>query len=280
MLESEDMVQKDQHIMIDEKVINRMIALADIKRGDIILEIGAGSGMLTKALVKKGANIIAVEVDKRFKEELEGIKAENLKLIFANALEVIDSLKFNKIIANIPYSICEPLINKLFRKNFEIVVLTVPENFYKILSAKPQDRFYSLLTIKANSFFKISFAFKVDKNTFIPPPKTESVIITLSCLSKEDYEKAFEKFILREIFLQRKKKLKNALMEAIINMQKQIFSRPFTKNMARKMIREMAFNTSLLEKRSENLTFNEVIEIIEKLRILRVEETLQPLHQQ
>ena len=255
---------KDQHFLTNPEIIRKIISLSDIKPKDRVLEIGAGVRTLTERLAKTKAKIIAVEMDKSFKKVLKKLNFENLKIIYENVLEVIDGISFNKVVSNTPYSICEPLLNKLFGKDFSLATLSIPEKFYRRISSKPGEKNYSLLTLKTNAFFKVLFKFRISKDDFSPRPRTETVVVLLKPLSKKDYEKDPKRFILKEIFLQAEKKLKNSLMEAIINLNKTILSKPYTKNMAREAINKMGVDRELLEKRAKEMELKDFEKLKEK----------------
>jgi len=258
---------RDQHFMTNRKTVERIVDLAGITRKDVILEIGAGTGILTEQLARKKARIIAVELDRRFSKTLGRLHYENLEIIYANALDVIDEIEFDKIVSNIPYSICEPLIGKLLRRSFDLAVMSVPENFYSIISSEPGEKNYSLLSLKAACFFSIESKLKIPAGDFFPPPRTDSVAILLRPLPKNDYEKDPEKFVFREIFLQSEKKLKNALMEALINLNKKILAKNFTKKLALGAIGGMEIDERLLEKGAEEMRLEDFTELGERLRI-------------
>jgi 16S rRNA (adenine1518-N6/adenine1519-N6)-dimethyltransferase len=259
-------LSQDQHFMTNEKTVEKIVSAARLEKQDKVLEIGAGTGILTKMLAKKGAKIIAIEIDRSFRKMLGKIDSGNVEIIYGNALDVIDNIAFNKVVSNMPYSICEPLVSKLMKRDFSLAVLSVPEGFYKTITSKPGEKNYSLLTLKVNSFFTVSLKMKIKKEDFAPPPKTESVVVAIKPLSKKAYAKRPDKFILRELFLQRTKRLKNALMEGIINLNKKIFFKDFTKNMAREVIARMGMERGLLEKESGQLTLKDLEKIGEKIR--------------
>jgi 16S rRNA (adenine1518-N6/adenine1519-N6)-dimethyltransferase len=250
-------VSKDQHFMENKKIIDRMVSLGSLKPGDSVLEIGPGTGILTKRIVGKGAKVTAVEKDRRFERILkkEFGKERNLELIFENALNVIEGMKFNKVISNLPYSICEPLINRLAGMSFEKAVLSIPEGFACILLAKPEEKGYSRLSLKS----------QIPRNAFRPEPKTESVVVVIKPLSRKDYKSYPEKFILKEIFLQDKKKLKNALMEGIINLNKRILGKNFTKNRARERIKKMDLDKRILEKKVSEMSVSDLEKVLKKI---------------
>lgn len=253
---------KDQHFLTNPSTIKKMVRLSNPKPTDKILEVGAGAGTLTQHLARTRAKIIAVEVDRKLKKALDELDFKNLRVIYANVLEIIDKLSFNKIVSNTPYSICEPLLNKLVRRKFDLAVMSIPERFYKRISSNPGDDRYSILTIKANSFFLVDFKFRIPKEDFSPEPRTETVVVVLKPLKTKDYRKDPWRYLTREILLQESKKLKNSLMEALINLNKNVLGKPFTKNMAREIISKSDLGKELLSRKSKDLNAKD----FEKLR--------------
>src|SRR3990167_7835959 len=103
----------DQFFLTDDAILDEEVALASLKKGDTVLEVGPGIGNLTIRLSKK-SHVLAVEKDYSFMNVLKGI--QNCQAVFADALEFLESLRskqqkpvFNKIVSNIPYSISQPL---------------------------------------------------------------------------------------------------------------------------------------------------------------------------
>ena len=256
---------KDQHFLTNPKTIKRIVALSKPKSRDRILEVGAGIGTLTKKLAETKAKVTAVEMDKKLRKSLDKLTYPNLKILYENVLDVIDSISFNKAVSNTPYSICEPLINKLLRKDFEIAVLSVPEKFYMRISSRPGEKYYSILTLKTKSSFKIDLKFRIPRKDFSPEPRTETVVITLKPLSAKDYKKDPGKFILKEVFLREKMKLKNSLMESLITFNKNILGKNFTKNMARDVIDKTGLDNELLGKKTKEMKLNDFKKLEEKL---------------
>ncbi len=238
---------KDQPYMTNPETVKRIVELACLKENDVVLEIGAGSGILTERLAAEKARVIAVEVDRRFASTLGRLRQHNLEIVYANALDVMDGIGFNKIVSNIPYSICEPLLGKLARREFELAVLSVPENFASILAAKPGAKKYSILSLRAACFFSIEEKFRIPAADFDPVPDTGSVAVVMKPLSRDEYGREPWKFVGREIFLQKKRKLRNALTEALINLDKRIFGRNSTKRLAREAIGKMRLGRKPLD---------------------------------
>jgi len=201
--------QTGQHYMIDKKLIRFIVDSSELKKNDLVLEIGYGHGALTRELIKD-ANVIAVDIEKR---EL-GISSDRLKLIEGNILELFDELsadyRFNKIVANIPYNISEPLFVKLFKKDFELCVLTIGENFAKILEGKD-----TRLGILADKLFVINRLCKAPKKSFKPQPKVASTVISLTKIPSDMLSQVGK--IYRDLLFLDDKKLKNALEKIIDN---------------------------------------------------------------
>lgn len=257
---------RDQHLMTNPDTADKIVAAANLKHCDYVLEIGAGSGLLTVRLARKGARILAIEMDRRFATTLGKIEAANVEIIYANAIDMIEKIKFNKVVSNIPYAICEPLISRLMKKDFELAVLSVPESFYKILVSKPGDKTHSILSLKAQSFFSTELLFGIEKSDFSPEPKTESVAISIRPLLKSDYAKNPNAFVFRELFLQKTKKLGNALAEALINTGRMFSGEQLTKRTAKAKIKEMDLG-KLLQKKVEEMQLDDFLAVEKKLTI-------------
>ena len=191
----------DQHFMINQNLLDRIIDYAELSKQDIILEIGPGKGALTELLIKK-AFVYAVEIDREMiqilNQKFNKIKNKNkIRIILGNALKIIKKLNFNKIVANIPYTISEPLLKQILIKHPEIVVLTVGEKFIDHL--------------KNNELFNIVYNLEikelVDKKDFFPVPKTNSMIVKFE-LKKDKMALFFQ-----DLLKQYDKKIKNALQK-------------------------------------------------------------------
>lgn len=200
----------DQFFLNDEKVIGLLAETLDIKKKDVILEIGAGSGIVTKELLKKSGKIIAVEIDKTFAKDLRQLKG-NIQLVFADALSVLkskkpDRLKFNKIVGSLPSSIIEPLMNILIKTDFELAVFLVPLKFaYKLIK---QPIFVD--------YFDTVIEMRVHRKSFYPVPRTNWALIKM--IKKPDPLKTGEKtrFLRQYVYDHPKAKTENALVDGLI----------------------------------------------------------------
>ncbi len=221
----------DQHFMIDNSLIKRIIGYSELKEKDVVLEIGPGKGVLTDKILEQ-ARVIAVELDKDLYYELKDKYKENsnIRLINSNALKEILKWDFNKIVSNIPYSISEPLIIKILIKQPEIVVITTGINFKTYLEAN------KLL----NMLYEYEIKEEVPKKSFYPSPNTESIVVKLKLKHTK------ESGLFKELLVQYDKKLKNALIN--------IFNGKFTKNQVRDKISSFkSKNKSILNMPDEEI---------------------------
>lgn len=242
----------DQHFVIDEDVLLRVLELADIGEDETILEIGAGTGNLTELLAERAKKVYSIEIDPELREELEKALSEspNVKIIWGNALE-IEWPKFDKLVSNIPYSISEPLIQKLIFCNFKVAVLLVPKHFSTILLGKKPTK----LTITSKVLFSVKPDIEVYPESFDPPPSVGSKLIILRPREPETLAEA----VLQEFFRQRDKIAKNALREALIR-ARDMQGRKMTKNEARKAIEKLEGGANL-ELRVFSLGLEDILKI-------------------
>lgn len=231
-----------QHFMTDETMLKTMVENADLSKNDVVLEIGFGKGSLTKMIAEK-CNVIAIDVDESFK-----IDIKNVKVVYGNILEEIEKLKFSKIISNIPYSISEPLFKKLFKIDFDLCILTIGENFYKILEDEK-----SKLGIISNALFKIEKISDVNKKSFFPIPKVNSVLIKITPRPEKDK-------IISELIKQDDKKVKNALENIIVKSGKSKYD-------AVKIVKNLGIN-EIVNKKLWQLTNEEFLEVYTKIKRL------------
>ncbi|PIU34684.1 hypothetical protein COT03_01965 [Candidatus Shapirobacteria bacterium CG07_land_8_20_14_0_80_39_18] len=200
----------DQFFLKDEEIIKLLVETASFKKSDAVLEIGAGSGVITRELVKKSSKVIAVEIDKTFAKDLKQIPG-NIQLIFADALGVLknkktDRLKFNKIVGSLPSSIIEPLVNILVKTDFETAVFLVPLKFsYKLIK---QPIFVD--------YFDTVIVMKVPRKSFYPTPKANWALVKM--IKKPDPLKTGERarFLRQYIYSHPKAKTENALTEGLV----------------------------------------------------------------
>ncbi|MSR86224.1 methyltransferase domain-containing protein [Candidatus Woesearchaeota archaeon] len=233
----------DQHFMIDEELLQRIVTAASLKKEDSILEIGPGTGNLTKLLIGKGKILTVIEKDKELLQKLkEELKQEkNITFIQADATQQ-KLPEFTKCVSNLPYTICEPLLWIFTRYEFETLVLVVPDKFTDLLQGYVPSRLHLLM----ETFYNIEYLERIPKQAFDPQPKVESALIKIA-------RKNTPAKFLKSFLSQYDKKTKNALKEILMKMGK-------TKSEA---LQEISFSLrpALQEKNIINLTLKEIEEI-------------------
>lgn len=209
-----------QNFLTSKKIVDDIVAAADLKPDDVVLEVGPGKGILTEALLKavpqaaKGESrqgrgkVIAVEKDKRLveflKEKFHGTLLSDSKKVFHRGygnLEIIndDILKFDftryasqvpyyKIVANIPYYITSHFLRKFLESDFQpskMVLMVQKEVAERILA---RDKKESILSISIKAYGQPKIIKKVPARYFSPKPKVDSAILLIDNISKDFFK--------------------------------------------------------------------------------------------
>ncbi|MDP3792905.1 MAG: 16S rRNA (adenine(1518)-N(6)/adenine(1519)-N(6))-dimethyltransferase RsmA [bacterium] len=177
-----------QNWLINPRILDKIISAAEIDKNDTILEVGPGTGNLTKKLAEKAGRVLAIEKDHRLipvlKETFENYP--NIEIIEADVLDtkmpfVIQraSLYNYKIVANIPYYITSNLLRKIFEvwPTPKLIVLTIQKEVAQRIIAKPPHM--NLLAFSIQYYADPEIVGYVSKNNFRPVPKVDSAIIRL-----------------------------------------------------------------------------------------------------
>lgn len=212
-----------QNFLKDENVLNKIIKEANIPNDTLVIEIGAGIGALTEKLQAVASNVLSYEIDLELKDTLlEKFSNSNVKFIFDDFLnrDIKEDIKDyeNKniyVVANIPYYITTPIIEKIIASGIDIskIILMVQKEVGERFSAIPGNKNYGSISVFLNYFYDIKELFVVSKNCFIPKPNVDSVVISLEKkidkLKVKDEEKFFK--LIRDSFQYKRKNLKNNL---------------------------------------------------------------------
>ncbi len=191
-----------QHFLVDEAVLERILSAAELSPGDIVVEIGPGLGILTEGLARRGAKVIAVELDAKLVALLKKRLAAfpDVKIVHADILEVTPAqlLKDNlpaselargyKVIANLPYYITSPILSHFLEaqpRPSEMVVMVQKEVGEAITAALGKMR---LLSVRTQFYSKPAIISYVPAASFYPPPKVDSVILRLDVYSQPPVE--------------------------------------------------------------------------------------------
>jgi 16S rRNA (adenine1518-N6/adenine1519-N6)-dimethyltransferase len=262
MSESGKIPELDQHFMTDQALIKKIVSLAGIRKGETVLEIGLGRGTVTREIARRSVHVLAVEIDPNMGPFLKSASMEkNVEVKLQNALDFLDTQKpkFDRIVSNTPYSICEALVRRLPHFRFKKGVFTFPKSFAYTLVAKPGDEKRSHLSFLTQEFFDVKIAMDIPKEAFSPIPKTTSVVVTLTPRKKRSLAAAL---LLREKML-----LKNALREAVCD---GALGRKSTKREAKKAIKALKISNILSGKKAGDLTekeFKQLVTIVKRIKI-------------
>ncbi|XP_075445984.1 dimethyladenosine transferase [Ascaphus truei] len=174
-----------QHILKNPLIVNSIIDKAAIRPTDVVLEVGPGTGNMTKKLLEKAKRVVACELDTRLVAELQKrvqgtAVANKLQILVGDVLKT-DLPFFDLCVANLPYQISSPFVFKLLlhRPFFRCAVLMFQREFAMRLVAKPGDKMYCRLSINTQLLARVDHLMKVGRNNFRPPPKVESSVVRI-----------------------------------------------------------------------------------------------------
>ena len=214
-----------QNFLIDPAVVQDIVAAGDVTEADSVLEIGPGIGTLTQAIARTGANVTAVELDKKLPAVLAVTLApyKNVKIVPGDILKInIAELMENKpfkVVANLPYYITTPILMTLLEKRLPItqMVTMVQKEVAERMVAVPGGKDYGALTVALQYFTIPEVVCTVPPRSFFPAPEVESCVLTCHVrdapyppvISEEMFFR-----VVRGAFGQRRKTVANALKGA------------------------------------------------------------------
>jgi 16S rRNA (adenine1518-N6/adenine1519-N6)-dimethyltransferase len=209
-----------QHFLVDQGALRRVIAAADVQPTDVVVEVGPGTGLLTRLLVERAAKVIAVEMDEkliarlRLKKELGLIP--NLTIVHGDAREW-DPAEVGepyKLVANLPYYAATPIVRRFLECSLppSIIAVTVQREVAKSMAAIPGKM--RTLSIATQLYGKPRIMGYIQPRSFRPPPKVTSAIIRIEvfekpALSLDDTDAFFQ--VVRAGFSSARKQLRNPL---------------------------------------------------------------------
>lgn len=203
-----------QNFLIDANIVKKIVETADVQPGDIVLEIGPGAGALTKALLDAGATVHAIEKDRMLADALH--RHERLHVYAADALEFpLETIPFQKVVANLPYHITTPLLEKFFERPFTSLTLMVQEEFAVRLLANEGSKDFGSLSVFTRFFTQIADSFAVSEHCFYPKPSVTSRVVHLKSQKAPDVPAAPFFQLVRTAFQQRRKMLSTSLQRLL-----------------------------------------------------------------
>lgn len=243
-----NIINYNQHFLIDQNIINKYLKLLNIKPNDVVVEIGAGKGVLTNYLKDVAKKLYVIEIDKRLKEYLD--KIDNITVIYDNVLNV-DIPSCDKIVTSLPYNIIEPFTKKLINTNFKELYMLIGSNYVDDVLNNNINK----LSIITNSYFNLTKLLEVLPSSFDIHPHTLSYVVKLE---KKDFNSLSDIYkIYNLLYYYQDKKIKNSLKESLIKINN------LTQKEAKKIISNLNIPESILETKFEIIS-NEELKTLNK----------------
>ena len=169
---------KGQNFLTDDRVAQRHVGYAEVSKGDRVLEVGPGLGILTSKLIELSDDVTCIELDEILQEYIENTYGERLTLIKGDAMKV-DFPPFDKFVSNLPYSISTPIIFKLLEHDFKKAVVMVQKEFAERMVASVGTVDYSRLTVNLYYRADCRMLETVPASRFKPKPKVDSALVEI-----------------------------------------------------------------------------------------------------
>lgn len=215
-----------QNFLIDDNITECIANTIDYEKSNLVIEVGPGSGNLTKKLLKKADFVLLYEIDTRLKKILyrELNEFDNYDIIWDDFLyrDVKEDLKkYNYknvyVVANLPYYITTPIVSKLVMEMIPAreIVIMIQKEVAERLSAEVGSKEYGQITVLLNYYFDIKKVIDVDRSAFYPTPNVDSAVIKMTRKNKLEELTSFEHFdkLVKDSFQFKRKTIKNNLIK-------------------------------------------------------------------
>jgi len=209
-----------QHFLCDENIAKRIVeALLSKDKNLPVIEIGPGTGVLTKYLIAELDKFYALDIDTESVEYLKNRYPEKKEeIIYGDFLEMdlvkLCGKKFN-VIGNFPYNISSQIMFRVLehRNNVNIVVGMFQKEVAQRMAEKPGTKVYGILSVLLQAFYKIEYLFTVHENVFSPQPKVKSAVVRFERNDVKQLDCNEELFfkIVKTTFNQRRKQIRNSI---------------------------------------------------------------------
>lgn len=225
-----------QNFLVMPKVLDRILLAADVQAGELVLEVGPGSGVLTERLLLQGAELLAVEIDRGLYSFLAETFAheERLELLHADIMDgksrlnplVLSALETRmrehpsrpwRVVANLPYGVSSPFLVSLalLPRPPRSILVMLQEEVGDALLAKPGGAAYTPLSFVGRLAWIVERVFMVPRSAFFPVPKVGSCLMRLC--ARDDVPEGLQQIVgfVRRLFLTRRKTLSSVLHRLI-----------------------------------------------------------------
>ncbi|WP_304084535.1 16S rRNA (adenine(1518)-N(6)/adenine(1519)-N(6))-dimethyltransferase RsmA [Peptostreptococcus stomatis] len=215
-----------QNFLIDDNIVDKIVAGAGIGPSDKIIEVGPGIGTLTREMASRAGALMAVEIDKNLIPiladtlgDFENVKIVNEDIIKADIRGLIDENLSGgpvKLVANLPYYITTPIIMRLLEEDINVtdIVVMVQKEVAERMNAQPGGKDFGALSVAVQFYCDTEIVAKVPRHLFVPQPNVDSIVIALRVRPERKYrvdnEDLFFK-VAKAAFGQRRKTLLNSI---------------------------------------------------------------------
>ncbi|KAK2981661.1 hypothetical protein RJ640_027116 [Escallonia rubra] len=196
-----------QHYMLNSAVNEQLAAAADVKEGDVVLEIGPGTGSLTNVLVDSGATVLAIEKDpymaalvrERFantgrvevlQEDFTKCHIRSRMFSYLEADSVDTKFQYAKVVSNIPFNISTEVVKQLLPMGdifSEVVLLLQEEAALRLVNSSLRTSEYRPINIFINFYSDPDYKFKVPRTSFFPQPKVDAAVVAFKLKQAVNY---------------------------------------------------------------------------------------------
>ena len=211
-----------QNFLIKRGIVDEIVHAAELTPGEPVLEVGPGIGTLTQGLAQSGADVTAIELDRRLLEVLDTTLAsyDNVRIVHGDVLKLDVPTVMNhkpfKVVANLPYYITTPIIMSLLESKLPIerLVVMVQKEVALRMVAKPGTKDYGALSVAVQYYTEPDIVLDVPPKSFLPAPAVTSSVIRCVLRDKPPVDVIDEKLFFRVVkagFAQRRKTFANTM---------------------------------------------------------------------
>ena len=211
-----------QNFLIKRGIVDEIVHAAEVTPGEPVLEVGPGIGTLTQGLAQSGADVTAIELDRRLLEVLDTTLAsyDNVRIVHGDVLKLdvptIMNHKPFKVVANLPYYITTPIIMSLLESKLPIerLVVMVQKEVALRMVAKPGTKDYGALSVAVQYYTETDIVLDVPPKSFLPAPAVTSSVIRCVLRDKPPVDVIDEKLFFHVVkagFAQRRKTFANTM---------------------------------------------------------------------
>ena len=203
-----------QNFVVDNDLLEREVAYAEVQSSDSVVEIGPGIGNLTAQLLKHTGSVKVIEYDRQFFKPLESLQKRHnsLQIIWGDVLDV-RLPDFDKIVANLPYKIALPILFKILERKFVSAVFIVQLRLAQRIAAQVGQPGYCRAGVAIGRRSRFELIEEVKPESFFPKPDVTSAIVRMERIQSRFQipSESFFKETLEKLFVHRENTVQNAI---------------------------------------------------------------------